>query len=507
MSTKINARSPSQKSPLPKVGLTYALPTITTSFLIAPLAIVQGIYAKYFGLSLTTIASILLIARVFDAVTDPLIGFYSDRYHANTGTRKPFIIVGGLLLIVSSYFLYVPVDLETLKLLDLDVMQNSVSDSYFLGWFIIFYLSWTLFEIPHLAWGSELAATSKSKNLIYSLRSFGSWIGLLLFYSVPLLPFSKTNEFTPQSLSLAVLLVSCLMLPLLYFCVKLTPNGVEIPSSRVAPKDKYNALKLKHLIYEVFRNQPLMLFLSASILGSAAVSGMWFTLLFIYVDSYLQLGDKFAQASIISLFVGILMIAVWYRIANYLGKKYTLALGLSANAIGIILTGLLTQGEANFFSLLLVMVLCYGVGITAIDALAPSLLADIIDYSRWKSGVDQAATYFSLNSILVKTAVAVGGAIGLGIAGSYGFDPAAASHSADDVKGLVMAISWIPAGIVICAMALFLANPLNARRHALIRQRLDARDLRTARAIQRRSPSDLALVGTRLSKAHIHSES
>ena len=69
----------------------YALPVITMLWLHAPLVIIQGIYAKYYGLSLTTIAAIVLLGRFFDAVTDPLIGYYSDRYRRRTGTRKPFV--------------------------------------------------------------------------------------------------------------------------------------------------------------------------------------------------------------------------------------------------------------------------------------------------------------------------------------------------------------------------------------------------------------------------------
>ena len=86
--------------------LSYVAPTMMVSFLWSLSPLLQGIYAKYYGVALTTIAMVLLIARVFDAVTDPLIGYWSDRYRAKFGTRKPFIIAGGILLIVSGYFLY-----------------------------------------------------------------------------------------------------------------------------------------------------------------------------------------------------------------------------------------------------------------------------------------------------------------------------------------------------------------------------------------------------------------
>ena len=458
---------------------TYALPSLTTSFLIGPMAIIQGMYAKYFGLPLTTIASVLLIARIFDAVTDPLIGFYADRYHARTGSRKPFILCGGLLLVLSSYFLYVPVDLKMLQTLDENTVSVVVSTGYFLGWFMVFYLAWTLFEIPHLAWANELAGSSQEKTRIYSMRSASGFLGILLFYAVPLLPFFPTNEFTPQTLSFAVMCAGCLMLLLLFICIKYTPNGVQKKSiESISPRvKKTHSAKLKVLWHEIITNKPLLLFLIAVTFSTVAFGGMWFTLIFIYVDSYLELGDKFAQGSLLANVVSLLMVVAWCFVAVRLGKKISLVLGLLFSFVGIFSTSFLAPGETGFFSLLLILTLCYGVGAIALDVLLPSLLADIIDYNRWKFGSDRSATYFSLYSVTGKISVAIGGAIGLAIIGQYGFDPRAEIYTADNVAGLHLAIAWLPSGLILCSIILFLINPLTARRHALVRNRLDAQGL------------------------------
>lgn len=485
MSINIFSGKPPIHKPISlSLGLSYSLPIITTAFLTGALAVVQGIYSKYFGLPLSTIASILLLARVFDAVSDPLIGFYCDRYHARTGSRKPFILCGGLLLVISSYFLFIPVDLGKLSTLGSDTEPTSVSAGYFLTWFIVFYFAWTLFEIPHLAWATEITNSSQEKSYIYSLRVATSWLGVLFFYAVPLLPIFETREFTPHSLSFSVIFAGSLMLLLLFICLKFTPNGYEIRPKKDTRKcsDITIMARGKVFVYEIMANKPLLLFMAAFMASSIALTGMWFTLLFIYVDAYLELGDQFAQASLIALLVGLLMIGVWYAVTTRLGKKVTLALGLLFSGIGIVLTGFLAPNESGFLSLLLVMIFSYGIGITAIGALAPSLLADIIDYSHWKFGSDRSATYFSLFMMVSKMAVAIGGAIGLGIAGHYGFDPAADTYTTENITGLRLAIAWLPAGFVLCAMILFLVNPLTARRHALVRNRLEARD---RRAVQR----------------------
>ena len=95
-----------------KCSLIFSLPVVGVMFLYGPLGIIQGIYAKYFGFSLTTIAIVFMIARLFDAVSDPLIGYLSDRYYQRNGSRKRFVLLGAILLFTSSYLLYVPADLN-----------------------------------------------------------------------------------------------------------------------------------------------------------------------------------------------------------------------------------------------------------------------------------------------------------------------------------------------------------------------------------------------------------
>ena len=77
--------------------LCFTLPQIGFILLFTPTVILAGIYAKYFGLSLVELAGVTLLARIFDAVTDPLVGYWSDRVRERTGSRKIFIVSGGLI--------------------------------------------------------------------------------------------------------------------------------------------------------------------------------------------------------------------------------------------------------------------------------------------------------------------------------------------------------------------------------------------------------------------------
>lgn len=450
-----------------KVGLAtsviYSLPQITAACIMAPVAIVQGVYAKHYGLALTAIATVVLIARIFDAITDPIIGYCSDRYRAKTATRKPFIWIGGLLFIVSSYFFYVP--------------PEQLSIIYFMGWFFLFYLGWTVFEIPHLAWASELAGTSQEKTKIYSVRNIAGYLGLALFYAVPLLPFFESSEITPETLKWSAIVAGLVMLPLLYSCVKMVPDACgslnraeKIPAGLGLLNRKQLACTL---LETIFQNKPFLLFLGAYIFFGIG-SGMWYGLIFIYVDSYLGLGDQFSGMFLIAFIIGIAATPIWYKVTNWLGKKMTWILAVIPVLFSMIYTGTLISGAASFHDLLIIKIL-HTLGLTCLGIVVPSALADISDYGTWKFGTNQGATYFSVFTLVAKVNVSLGIALGLAIAGLSGFDAAANAHSEASVFGLRLSISWLPVLLILVSLVFTAFFPITAHRHEIIRRRLEAR--------------------------------
>ena len=441
--------------------MAYVAPSMMLAFLFGAIGILQGIYAKYFGVALTTIATVLLISRLFDAVTDPIIGYWSDHHYAKSGTRKPFVVFGGLLFIVSSYFLYVPVDITTQN------AETAVSTSYFLLWFLLFYFSWTLMEIPHLAWGAELAGNAKTKNKLFSFRASSTVAGTLLFYLIPLLPFFPSDEFTPQTLQWTAICAGLLMLPALYYCVKVTPDGTTPNTSNA------NTHRVRALRHEIMANKPFLIFISAFCLYGLA-AGMWITLLFIVVDTYLKLGHHFALITVGVLPLSIASLCLWYYLANRFGKKLSWGGGALCYAFAIGITGFLAPAEVGLLGLTTVLLLAYAGGASVI-ALSPSLLADIIEYGRWKFGTDYSGTYFALYTLALKAAFAIGGSIGLGIAGGFGFEPSLAEHTAEAVLGLRLAASWLPATVMVMAVVIIALVPLTTRRSQIIRYRLERR--------------------------------
>ena len=435
----------------------YSLPIFLTSLLLFPLiSITPGIYAKYFGLSLGVIATVVTVAKLVDAITDPLIGYYSDRYKEKRGTRKPWLVVGSLGFLVSSYFLYSP--------------PENVSAGYFLAFFCLTYLAWTIVEVPHLAWGGELISSSHDKTRIYSVRTFFQFLGTLAFMAIPLLPFLKGQGFTPETLQWSVIFCAVIALPLVTICVKSVPDG------------KFRAPPVKKASRELFiksfiQNKPLLILLTG-MLFSGTSSGVFLGINFIYADSYLGLGENLPTIYTIGVVISLLAIPLVYSFSRRFEKATIWVAGQFAFASVIAAHGLLAPGPSTL--ILFTILLTAQTFIAAVlNCMYPSILSDIGDYGRWKFGSDRTATYFSAYLFIGKATIGIGSGIGLAIANWYGFDPKDATHSEEGIFGLKIAAAYLP-GLLGCMSLYFFAKlPLNERRHNIISKRLESRERQT----------------------------
>ena len=105
------SQSPKEESPSLGGGAiaAFCAPRLVTSVLHGQtLSALPGVYALYFGLDLGMIGATLMLVRVFDAITDPLIGYASDRTTSRFGKRKPWVLGGTIAAIPAILFFFMP---------------------------------------------------------------------------------------------------------------------------------------------------------------------------------------------------------------------------------------------------------------------------------------------------------------------------------------------------------------------------------------------------------------
>ena len=475
MTTRIN-----QYPIKPLTGIAYALPVVPILILMSTNNVLSGIYATYHGLSLAAISMVMLIAGLFDAVTDPSIGYLSDRYHARTGSRRPFVVGGAILLIPCAWFLLNP--------------EEGVTITYFLIWYLLFYLAMTLFQIPHLTWGGEISSVSEEKTKVYGYRNYAGYAGGIIFALVPVLSFTEGSRVTPETMRYLVIVAAVLLLPTLYMLLRYVPTGVHRVDCAREPENPFRAIgALAH-------NKPLLWFLAASICYSLALA-FYIGLFFMMIDAYLGMGDYFVYLVLFHLIVATIAIKPAMGLISRIGKikAWTLAAMISVFAFMILPLALLNNPYSLYLLFLFIIVSAFS---SAIGNVAMySLLSDVSDYGTLKSGIDRSATCFSLQSLAMKTCTAIGISLSIGLASLLGFDPTLALQAGESGESgamywaLTFCMGIIPTLLSLIAALCISKVTITTQRHAIIRKRLDAKAVRADRTITRQKISLINLSG------------
>jgi glycoside/pentoside/hexuronide:cation symporter, GPH family len=438
--------------------LSYSAPMMACYFLLGPTYnIVPTLYAKYFGLQLTTVAMVVLLTRVLDAFSDPLIGYLSDRHRREGGTRKAWVVGGAALIMVAACFLFSP--------------PGRASAAYYLTWNLTFFIAYSLMEIPHVTWGGELTRDYSARSTVYSFRSAAIFCGFILWAGFPLLPLFATQEFTPQVLqNIGYAGCALVVLTMAWSAVR-APGGTPfIPQQR----DSWRTITRS-----VILNRPLWLLLLGYLFCVLAL-GMWQVLVFLYLDSHMGLGGRFALMQLLSNVAALLVIPAWKYLAQKFDKStiWMLSMGLFI----LFNSGFaMLQPGTPWWQVWVLMALIHTC-FACLYMIVPSILSDVVDYGELRFRQNRGGTYFALNNLLSKAGFGVGGALALALAGHYGVDATQSQQTARAVQGLQLAYVFLPIVLAIISSIFIWLIPIDRRRHSIVCRRIQSRARRLATA-------------------------
>ncbi len=439
--------------------LAYAIPGLPLQVLhFTALAIIPTFYARHTAVSVTAIGVTLLATRIFDAVFHPLIGFLSDRLILATGGRKPWIVVGSLLAAISAYGILTPAPTSGVE--------------YFAFWTVMLFSSWTILEIPHRAWGSELTRDYFERSRVFALAAQVRLFGLILLLGAPFLPFFASTDVTRPKFLAAAALALALILPLsAIIAVVGAPSGKIIAA---------NVSTLRGLIRSLRRNRPFWIFAGVFALSGIG-AGLYNSVMLLYMSSYLKLGDKYPYLGLLFYVVALPMMSVWRLVANRIGKHRAWALGLGAYALVMPVYWFVPPGEASF-PILLALSVVVAIAVSCEYLIPIAALGDIVDYDILKTNVNRSGNYFSVVAFVQSAQVGIGGGLGFLILGLFHFN-AKGSNTALAIFGLKMTLMIIPAALYLISALLILRSPITARRHDIIRRRIMSRAERQSRPV------------------------
>lgn len=401
------------------------------------------------GIAPAAMGVIFLLSRVWDAVSDPLAGYLSDRTRTRLGRRRPWLIAGAVPVGAVFYMMWAPPEL---------------SPDALVGWMgaavILFYTGMTIFNMPHDSLAAELTDSYQERNRIFGIRRAFVGIGMMLvFGAVMWLSRSDAPRSDARAIAAAGAVVTAL-------CMLAT--GIWIRER--ADYQGRGARKPFRAFAEVLRNPHARLLLAVFFLQQIGVGTI--TFMAAYYAQYV-LGDARALASIIgSLFVTALVsIPLWVALGRRYDKKPLIAIAMCIVGGALFSMGFL--GEGDMVGVMVVAAIA-GVATGGLDTLFPSLQADVVDFDELRTDERKEGVYFAAWHFAAKTALGISGMLcGLALAAT-GYE--AGARQPDDVIFTIrLLMSGVPLITYGAGIALFRRFALTREAHADMRRELDRR--------------------------------
>ncbi len=430
--------------------LAYAATEFPSAMAAIPMAIfVPALYTRDLGLSLAAVGTILMVARLTDVVTDPLIGLLSDRTHTRFGRRKPWIVAGTPIMLLSVYMLFVP--------------TPPVSNAYFAFWMITLWLGWTFIYIPFYAWGAELSTDYHERTRIATWRTIMGVSGTLATILLPLAAwqlfgYGKALGESLKLIACGAIAISTVSITLL---VTRVPEGKPVVTKQIT---FWRGIKV------MWRNGPfkrLMLGFTVGGIGPALAAPLYV----LFVNQVVK-EDLAGSLILLVFYIGNLIgVGAWAALARRVGKRQAWIVGMSMMIISQ--PWYMTLGPGDLAGMMGILFVG-GLGAGSFVALPSAMKADVIDIDRLRSGEDRTGLFFSVWSLATKLILAFSVGFAFWVLDLAGFH-ASGSNGPAQLWALKIVFSAIPVLCYASAIAIVWNYPITEARHARLVARLQRR--------------------------------
>lgn len=385
--------------------LAYAAPAFALAVVGIPIYVyIPKFYSDVVGVNIAVIGYVLLSVRIFDAVTDPLLGFLSDKTHSRFGRRRPYIAIGSIFLALAISLLFNPPDASGL----------AVTVWFTAGIFSLF-LFWTIVVVPYESLGPEISMDYHERTTLFGLRDGLLIAGTLAAASSPTIIATVFNLASdPAGERAKFFWLSVLYAPLVivfsWWCIAVIQERARVTAAHSVGM----FTGLRHTV----RNKPFMILL-VSYTISAFGNNLPATLILYYVE-YVLLSKKADLFLLLYFITGIGFLPGWIMLSHRIGKKNAWLASMALNTGAFIGVFFLGPGDITMYG---VLVFLSGIGFGATVALPSAIQADVIDYDEFLSGERREGQYIGLWSISKKIAAAMGVGIALSMLGLVGYVP------------------------------------------------------------------------------------
>lgn len=434
-------------------------------------------YSNVFGLSLVDAGVLVLVTRIWDAVSDPMMGVIADRTSSRWGKYRPYLLLVAPLFSIAGILLFTTPN-----------WGYGAKLAYAYVTYILMMTVYTAINVPYGALLGVMTADSQEKTVYSSFRMFfaygGSFIALAAWE--PLVAFFKAGGLGGQTaehstagawqLAMVVIATACLLLFL--GCFALTRERLKTVST-VSVGSDFKAL---------LSNKPWWLLIGAALCFNLFCTVRGATVAYYFADiigfdARLSLPSFGEEPGVGFLFYAGLFLSIG-EVANMAGVAMTVSLArrfgkkstfLGVNAGLVVLSVLfffVPVSPAGFWMMLLLQVLI-SMLTGVMSPLVWSMYADVSDYAELRYHTASTGLIFSSSSMAQKFGGAIGGAAVLWLLSACGYTPrtdeqlaaqVAVSQPEAAIQCLRYLMSFIPAAVALAAILVCHFYPLTTER-------------------------------------------
>lgn len=409
-------------------------------------------YTDIVGLAPGIAGSIFMIALLWDAVTDPVMGVVASRTRTRLGRYRPYLLFAGPVLGASFVLLFAA-----------PVFWPAQASMACLVTHLLFRTVYTVFAVPFTTLSAAMTRNDRTRTLLSGSRMQAATLGAIATaFLTPLLAEFLGQGSLPRGYMLTAILfaiVAEIVFLIVFFSVR----------EKVDLQNEVGA-NLRSTFAAIRGNWAFWILFAVVIANS--IASTIFTKSIVYYARYV-IGDPTAIREALTLYTMSAAAAVlaWTWLARRTSKPLVLSIGLVINTITCcVLYGISPETKAIFFALVCVI----GVGTAAAIVSFWAMLPDTVEYGEWKTGVRDEGIVFGVFQFSQKAASGIGvGLVGL-LLQVIGYE-ANSEQSAQTLSALRVVSFLLPAGLMVVALVILRIYPMRQHQHADIVAELNSR--------------------------------
>jgi glycoside/pentoside/hexuronide:cation symporter, GPH family len=434
----------------------YAVSDFSFSFADTTMSVLFAIFmTDVAGLSLANAALVILIGRVWDAVTDPVMGFLTDRTRSRWGRRRPYLLFGA----IPFGFMF------TMLWFRPPTMSPFLLTTYFTVVYFLYDTCVTLITMPYFALTPEMTQDYDERTSLTMYRMAFSITGSLTAFIVPLLIIGKMHpQNAPRVFMMGLIFgIICAIPPLLtFFGSKEKPEYYA--QSQPGIRDSVKAVR---------RNRPFLFAAGIFLFTWTAVDIIQVFML--YFLKYRMNLEAQSDTILGTIFVtALLVLPLWNWISEKTDKRKAYIVGMIF--LSAVMVTLIMLSPATSFAFIILIAVLAGIGVSAVHVLTWSIIPDAVEMDELATGQRHEGIFYSMATFLKKCASAIlvpGSLLVLQWSGYVSNAPVQTPSAILAIRGLM---GLLPSVLLLTGTLFAAFYPLTRAGHAQARVEIAARN-------------------------------